>query len=521
MRTLFYCCISLLLLSCTKKEVVEVEADSFRVSILPVAVIGFDQYKITGTVDVRKTSNDIEYGLVVGRDINPVLERDKVFKIGTSNSTADFAQTISGLDTGAVQYVRGYGKSSTGVQYSANQRIGKLSPKLSSNAIALQYGQSFQLFITADITGVTPVVKLNGNSITLSSDTFPGPELSVISFIPPTMLSPGDYTLTVDLGHISLAYPGKLKLLEGTWSILPLTLPRNFTFTTAPDRFVSGDKIYTFEVVYPFNASLSSYNYKTGETQTLKPVPRELLTRGASILQVGNKVHFFGGQLLLNVDPYPPATNAHRIYDISSDSWTDGVESPGSPRQNAAVMIVGDRIFYGLGRQPLTTGPLEEYKDLWMFDPNATSWRRMADFPGTATLLQSYFDVDGKLYVIAGTNSQNAVINETWCYDAALNQWSRKADYPGEGNIGLLTFNINGKGYAGMGQTISYGSYYGRNIFQKMYRYTPMTDKWEEVSNFGVPKAEFFVGKIGETILVGGGYDSVTQPSPSIFTFKP
>jgi N-acetylneuraminic acid mutarotase len=523
MRSFWFLLLALCILSCSKKEFKDVQADSFRISILPVANPAFNQYKLTGTLDVRQATGSIEYGLVVGKSLNPTIDNDKVFKVGSASTPVDFTHIISKLDTGSAYYVRAYAKSSTATQYSANQTIGKLSPKLLLNSTAIQYGQPFHIVTNFSVSNTEslPEVRLNNIPVKLSGGVGSGDNLASFSFIPPETLPVDQYTLSVNIGGISITYPVQLTLLEGTWSQLD-PLPRNYS-SFVPDRYVMGDWIYTNQVIANFTPSFTKYNYKTGETQTLKPLSQQLLTQGAAIVQIGNDLHFLGGEQIATGSPNRPVTNSYLIYHTDSDTWTQEPDIPGGGRRNAALMQIGSHLYYGLGWNPSVTvgGYFSGLSDIWVYDLNTRNWQQLPDFPGKGRFSRAYFSVNGKLYVTGGNSDQGTAIKETWCYDPGVNQWSRKADYPGQGWINLLTFSIGGYGYGGMGETASYNSYSGRNIFPNLYKYNTAADKWTEVSNFGGNLIQPFVGNFGSTILVGAGLDSFSVPSRTLLVFKP
>jgi N-acetylneuraminic acid mutarotase len=145
----------------------------------------------------------------------------------------------------------------------------------------------------------------------------------------------------------------------------------------------------------------------------------------------------------------------------------------------------------------------------------------LPDFTGKGGYSRAYFNVNGKLYVTGGNGDNSTPVKETWCYDPGTNQWSRKADYPGQGWINLSTFNTGGYGYVGLGETASYDSYFGRNLYPNFYKYNTTTDKWTEVSNFGGNLIQPFVANVESGILIGAGFDSSSAPSRALFIFKP
>jgi hypothetical protein len=523
MRQLFYLGIVLFLLSCTKKEIENIQADSFRVSILPANNVAFNQNQFSSSLDVRQSSGTIEYGLVAGKTINPTIDHDNVFKVGTANSSTDFTQVLSNLDTGVVFYVRAYGKSATAIQYSANQVISKLSPALTIGNNTLQYGQTCYIGtnFVAPASLNTPVLRLNNTPITQVTFTTTNNSFA-ISFVPPSTLPPGKYTLSVDIGGVSVVYPRQITLLEGTWTTLSSLLPINYSSYSIPDRFVIGDWIYTSQAP-GFVPSLSKYNYQTGVTQNLTSLTLAKITQGATIVQIGNDVHWLCGELIGTGSPSRPVTNSYMIYHTTTDTWSQETTFPGNGRRDGVVMQAGNNLYYGLGWNPsvIVGTTYTYYNDFWVYDLVNKNWQQLPDYPGTGKAGRASFTIGGKLYVVCGDSGHSSAVKETWCYDPGTNQWSRKADYPGSGWMNMLTFSIGGFGYTGMGETSTYNSYYGRNIFPDIYKYDSAADKWSVVSNFGGNLIQPVVGNLGSSILVAVGVDANTNPSRLIRYFTP
>lgn len=526
MRTFLYLLLAVCICGCAKKEIEDVQADSFRVSILPVINTTFNQYQFAGTLEVRHATGDIEYGLVAGKALNPDVDRDKVFKTGVGSGSVDFSQVISGLDTGAVYYVRAYAKSQTVTQYSANQTIAKLSPKIYLNSTVLQYGQvfTFSTNFGPTGTGILPVVRLNNTVISATGGGANGGTAMVLTLVPSENLPVGPYTLSVDMDGVKVTYPTQLTLLEGHWT-QPYLLPRNYSSYTIFDRYVIGNWIYSSEYhLGTTGPTFTRYNYKTSETQNLATLSSQQIVQGAALYQNGNELHVLGGELIGTGSVSRPMSNVHWIYNIQNDAWVrQQPDLPGKGRRNAALLQVGTKLYYGLGSDATTSssGYFSGLDDLWVFDPGTGQWQQLANFPGIGKYSRAYFDLGGKLYVVGGNSDQGTAVKECWSYDPSTNQWSLRAPYPGSGWINLLAFSLGNNGYTGTGETSSYNSYTGRNVYSNMYKYDSINDKWTEVSNFGGNVIQPFVGNLGTSILVGAGLDAGSVASRYIFEFKP
>jgi len=535
MKKLFLLFIAFSIFACKKIIIVEdIDPASFRISILPVKTESFNQYKITGSMDVRNAIGTIEYGVVLGKAINPTIENATKSVVGKSKASVDFTYSLANLDTGSVFYARAYGLHNGKIEYSANQVIGKISPQITYADTTLNYGQLFTVLTnTSNISANTTIkISLNGIPLTINNTgaVFGATTGSSFSLQTPDQLSPGKYTLTVTLNNINLVYKNKVTIMEGRWTRVNNLPADNGGLIGNANNFVRGDWIYTYKAASSTttaSAEFSRFNYLTNEKVNLSPFDKVYIAQNAAVIQAGTFIHFIAGD---RVGDYQNLgnTNTHYIYNTTSDSWSQEADFPGGLRRNPVSIYYNNKLFVGLGYSPAITDVRGNiyYADMWSYDLGTKTWKKMADFPmRKGRLLNGAFNIGSKIYITCGSVAINDYSSqptkETWCYDTATDQWSQKANYPGSGEISFANFAIGSYGYVGMGETTTYNSYYGKNLDYHFYKYDPSGDKWTEVSNFKTLFSLPLSGANNTIALVGGGTDFNNIPNKSLYKFTP
>lgn len=527
---LFLLCLFSLFSSCKKEE--DIDGDSFRVSIIPVNTQSYDEFKITGTLDIRNVSGNVEYGLVVGKTLNPTVENGVKYVIGSVRSTTDFTHQLNGLDTGSVYYVRAYGLGNKVVQYSANQVIGKLSPQIVAVDSALNFGRVFTIATNINLIDSNSTVKVLLNNTPVQLTSFDGLHPSVLYAQVPTQLAPGKYTLTVSINNINLVYKKQLVLLEGTWLQLDDVPIDNGGLIPSADYFVNGDLLYTYRVGsagISTRVEFSKYNYKTKERITLTPFDNIFRLDKSAVMQEGSNIHFITGEQTAAFQN-STMTKVHRIYNTVTDTWTNADDFPGGERKNAVSMVANNKLYVGMGYLPavLLVSGNTYYKDFWAYDLATKVWEKVTDFPeATGRIFNASFSIGSKIYIVAGATGDSGLFStpvsskETWCYDATSNQWTKKADYPGAGQISFNSFAIGNYGYVGMGESITYNSYFGQNIDGHFYKYDPAGDKWTEISNINQVISNPLSGANSTQGFVGAGGDPSGYSNKTLYVFTP
>ena len=527
MRNILLLAILLGCFSCKKNDVEKIDGDSYRISMLPFPAGAFNTFKATGTLEVRRTNGDIQYGLLIGKVLNPTVGNAIQIPLGTARGSVDFTKEIKDLDTGSVYYVRAYGKSGEIIEYSANQQISKVSPQLKLADTTLNYGRSFTFTTNIATIGESSKVQILLNDIPAViksiSSTFSG---LVFTAELPDNLPAGQVSLNLVVDKLSIPFPKKLTLLSGVWKTLSDLPFQDYGFASNSEKILVGDWIYNNMIVSGTATEFSKYNYKTGQWIKLTPLAGGYMYQKGAIVVFGDKIHFICGDQTGN---YQPAitSKAHYVYNISSDSWNKEADFPGEERRTPLYGVIGGKIYMGLGVNfGSSSAPKNNYhQDMWSYDPATKIWQKLTDFPDIAgRLSQANLVLASKIYLTAGmvkSGYQTISSKETWCYDPVGNQWSKKAPFPGKGEMLFANFTIQNYGYVGMGESASYNSYYGKNLEGGMYRYDPIADRWLQVSSGYELLSRPFSASNGIIGFVGGGMNASSDYQSKLYYFTP
>lgn len=199
-------------------------------------------------------------------------------------------------------------------------------------------------------------------------------------------------------------------------------------------------------------------------------------------------------------------------YNISNGSWTPKGLFPGTVRLGGTIVVMGTKVYFGLGLD-FDNGANEVYfHDWWEYDAATDQWTQKADFPSSARTNTTAFAAASKVYVVGGTDQQvsNTYLKQTWQYDPASNAWEQKANLPGGARDYAAGFGIGNKGYVGTGK----GKVMILNnpltiYFNDFYEYNALTNTWTQKASY--PEATrhgAFSFMIRGNGFIGGGYNA-------------
>jgi N-acetylneuraminic acid mutarotase len=189
-------------------------------------------------------------------------------------------------------------------------------------------------------------------------------------------------------------------------------------------------------------------------------------------------------------------------YNSITDRWTQKASFPGLARAYGVGFSIGGKGYIGLGQSPVS-GLL---KDFWCYDTGTNTWSQIADFGGTRRWCASAFGVNGLGYVCYG---QDTIVSynlnrDMWEYNPVGNLWTQKTSNPGDSLYGTNGFAIGNNIYVGTGQDNS-GA-----LHNSFWKYSTITDRWTQESNFAYKAGYPFSFSILDTGYMGLGWDTVT-----------
>src|ERR1035437_9035942 len=166
--------------------------------------------------------------------------------------------------------------------------------------------------------------------------------------------------------------------------------------------------------------SFRRYDPFANSWTTLANMPAVAGMASAVYSPVNNKVYLFGGEDFGS----GVVSNATRIYDVGSNTWSSGANMPG-PRNFMASGYYNGKIYLVSG---YSTGNVTDVQpNTWEYDPIANTWNTArANLPHAAGGM-AFGIINGHMYV-AGGRDATTVISLVWDYDIAGNTWTARAN---------------------------------------------------------------------------------------------
>lgn len=154
-------------------------------------------------------------------------------------------------------------------------------------------------------------------------------------------------------------------------------------------------------------------------------------------------------------------------------NWTQMADFGGTARHRTTMLTLGNKIYAGLGHYN-GAGPNILFEDWWEYDPATNAWSQKADYLGGICYHAAGFAIDDIGYVGTGriSPSGNTLVKDFFKYDPVTNSWEQLTDFPGTERRGAVGFAIGEYGYIGTGSNA-----------EDMYKYHPPTDTWTQVAN--------------------------------------
>lgn len=169
-------------------------------------------------------------------------------------------------------------------------------------------------------------------------------------------------------------------------------------------------------------------------------------------------------------------------YDPTNDSWKKLTDFPGIPRWYGSGFVINNKIYYGTG-----FGNNHDLKDWWEYNISTNTWTAKNDFAGEKRTGAVAFQIEnigylGTGFVWSGYGTSDGYI-DFWKYSSTDDSWTKITNYPTINNYFGTWWGIsvpfNGSAYIGLGNYTISGDY-----MQRMYRYTPSGNTWEQIANF-------------------------------------
>jgi hypothetical protein len=191
--------------------------------------------------------------------------------------------------------------------------------------------------------------------------------------------------------------------------------------------YVAGGQ--TADMVPILYDQVSRYDYTTNTWSNVAPLPVPL--GQASIGAWNGKIYVAGGFI-----GGSNVTNALRIYDIASNTWTSGANMPTSPGVEAAAGAVVNGKFYVMGGDDFTNSLNTNF----IYDIATNTWTKGAALPDSRTnTYGAAYTYTNTIYVYGGVILPGFTTTDTLLvYDTVQNTWTNlgSAGTAGLGNYG-------------------------------------------------------------------------------------
>jgi N-acetylneuraminic acid mutarotase len=171
--------------------------------------------------------------------------------------------------------------------------------------------------------------------------------------------------------------------------------------------------------------------YDGNSWTTLAPMAQSAALGCGAYDPANNKFYVFGGEDAASGTNY----NLTQIYDIASDTWSNGANMPDVRSFEACGYVPATGMMYVISGY--NTGNVTSAQNTtWQYDPVADSWTDLTStdpYPHAAGGF-AYGVISDKVYVAGGRDANINIINSTYQFDpqaAAGSRYTQKADEPG------------------------------------------------------------------------------------------
>jgi N-acetylneuraminic acid mutarotase len=301
-------------------------------------------------------------------------------------------------------------------------------------------------------------------------------------------------SMIAGLGAGALAHPASAQTSDASWTALaPMPAPAQEIYPTLWRR-ADGDKIFVaggftvtpngpFVTDRAFLYDIASDTWTDGPTL---PAPRH----HPQLLVAAGRLWCIGG---FDFDVGGPETGAWRMranvwsYDDTAGTWIEELPLLG-PRAETVGLVHADRIHLIGGRAPIGDANLawSDHGDVaehLVLDPAAGVWETAAPAP-TARNSHAGVALGGRFYVMGGRRVDAGSNAELEVYDPASDRWDSLAPMP-QAQGGLAAGVADGKIVAFGGEWFDEST---AGVHPQTWIYNPARDAWEQGPDMLTPR---------------------------------
>jgi N-acetylneuraminic acid mutarotase len=199
----------------------------------------------------------------------------------------------------------------------------------------------------------------------------------------------------------------------------------------------------------------------------------------------------------LGMNTWFSCTSDFKIFDVSTETWSNGVNLPiGQERQYANGFSYQGfgYVFGGIN------GSASYLNDCWKFNPQTNAWTMLPALPSSGKAGAVSFLIGDTVYIVGGKTTGGIISNEVWAFDLVQEQWIQKANVPFDGIWRGVAFSWNDTGIIGLGK-LNNGT-----LNSGCYQYTPNSDSWQVINQLNLtPTTYSMFAQIGKFGFIYGG----------------
>ena len=185
-------------------------------------------------------------------------------------------------------------------------------------------------------------------------------------------------------------------------------------------------------------------------------------------------------------------------------TWTTRSPMPTATSLHTASVIDG-KIYVIGGTDTIYRVATDYFSTVWMYDPATDTWTQKADMSRGRGRFDSSV-VDGKIYAIGGSPRADSDIAIVEMYDPTTDTWTRKADMP-RARCFLSASAVNGKIYVIGGKI-----YPSATMVATVEEYDPAMDSWTRKADMPMPRGQHSASVVDGKIYVIGGATGTFGP---------
>ena len=272
------------------------------------------------------------------------------------------------------------------------------------------------------------------------------------------------------------------------------------------------DVIVSIHGMFCFDTVVNVQSAPADQWTTVAALPAPKVLHGVGSGNDG-RVYAFGG----TSDDGPPVTATAFAFNIDLNAWMPVAPLAAGPRRNFAYARDTNGLLYAIGGYDFS-GPPFGLTRVEQYDPQADAWTQLADMPTPRQGPAAATALDGRIYVIGGTDMSFQATAVTEIYDPIDGTWTTASP--------MTTPRTGFGAAAGLdGLIYVFGGYSGGAYLNSAEAYDPTSDTWTPITPMNAMRygPAGVTGPDGRLFAIGGNDDGtsveVYDPTVGTWTF--